>query len=97
MFIRFVLLVNCAFFCFVETILEHITSLRSSILETLKAYPVFHSNRGKRLSKCLKYPGLEDYNRGMQITDRIHVLHLSRIFSETGQTLSWIIWWIYDL
>eukprot|EP00494_Astrolonche_serrata_P031507 UN31776 len=38
------------------TVKEYIQNVRSANLDTMKAYPLFHQDRAKRLSKILKYP-----------------------------------------
>ena len=50
----------------------------------------FHQDRGKRLSKCVKYPGVEDYSTLMTNSDELHIIDSKRITLDLRHNLLWI-------
>merc|ERR1719204_1384359 len=76
-----------------STVREYISGIRNQTLECMKAATTFHQERGKRLSKCVKYPGIEDYSRSCHLADEQQSLHNLRVVNDLKHNLLWI----YDI
>merc|ERR1719204_1242998 len=73
-----------------STVREYISGIRNQTLECMKAATTFHQERGKRLSKCVKYPGIEDYSRCMNLADVAHFITTTRSALDLRHNLMWI-------
>merc|ERR1719228_2545782 len=73
-----------------QLVKEYIASIRTSTLDCMKSGANFHHDRAKRLSKCVKYPGVEDYTHSMIRSDEQHFANSLRITQDLRHNLLWI-------
>merc|ERR1719499_450367 len=69
---------------------DYITNVRTQSLDFVKSSASFHSGRGKLFSKCVKYPGVEDYTHCMTSSDVLQHTHLLRGVLDMRNSLVWI-------